>query len=49
MIAKRGIECVPVPLEEIVGNKRTVPLDHLWIKTARHVGTCLGDSLPNGL
>ncbi len=32
-----------VPLEKVVGNKKLVPLDHPWIRTARNVGTCLGD------
>jgi 6-phosphofructokinase 1 len=43
MIGKKGDEFVPVPLEEVVGKKRLVPLDHQLIKTARAVGTCLGD------
>lgn len=43
MVAKRGEEFVGVPLEEIVGKKRLVPLDHSLVKTARAVGTCLGD------
>jgi len=32
----------PVPLEEVVGKRRIVPLDHPWIESARRVGTCLG-------
>ncbi|MCC6144589.1 MAG: ATP-dependent 6-phosphofructokinase [Candidatus Hydrogenedentes bacterium] len=48
MVAKRGQDFVPVPLEEIVANKRTVPLDHEWIRSARAVGTCLGDRMPRG-
>jgi 6-phosphofructokinase 1 len=43
MVATRGEEVEPVPLEQIVGRRRTVPLDHPWIKTARDLGTCLGD------
>ncbi len=43
MVAIRGRECVPVPLEEVAGRLRTVPLDHPLIETARRVGTCLGD------
>jgi len=43
MIASQGDRAVPVPLEEIVGKRRTVPPDHLWIESARQVGTCLGD------
>ena len=43
MVAVRGNQCVPVPLEEVAGKLRTVPPDHPWIKSARLVGTCLGD------
>lgn len=43
MVGVRGTECVPVPLENVAGLKRTVPPDHPWIRTARLVETCLGD------
>jgi 6-phosphofructokinase len=43
MVAIRNQNIIPVPLEEVVGKRRTVPLDHIWIETARRVGTCLGD------
>ena len=43
MVASRGEAAVPVPLEEIVGKRKTVPLDHPWIRTARSIGTALGD------
>lgn len=43
MVAACGEETKPVPLEKVVGRKKTVPLDHEWIKTARAVGTCMGD------
>jgi hypothetical protein len=26
-----------------IGKRRTVPLDHAWIESARSVNTCLGD------
>ncbi|MBI2434641.1 MAG: ATP-dependent 6-phosphofructokinase [Candidatus Hydrogenedentes bacterium] len=48
MVGRQGEAFVPVPLEEVVGQKRLVPLDHPWIRTARDVGTCLGDQLPHG-
>jgi 6-phosphofructokinase 1 len=44
MIAARGEEAEAVPLEEIVGKRKTVPLDHSWIRTARQMGVSLGDS-----
>jgi 6-phosphofructokinase 1 len=43
MVAKRGEEFVAVPLREVVGKKRLVPLDHALIKAAHATGTCLGD------
>jgi 6-phosphofructokinase 1 len=32
-----------VPLEKTAGKRKTVPLNHPWIHSARHVGTSLGD------
>lgn len=43
MVASRGRSVTPVPLEEVAGKKNLVPPDHPWVKTARLVGTCLGD------
>ena len=43
MVAKKGETFVPVPLKDIVGKKRLVPLDHPLVRSARAVGTCLGD------
>jgi 6-phosphofructokinase 1 len=43
MVGIRGDQCVPVPLEEVAGKLRTVPLDHPWLRSARLVGTCLGE------
>jgi 6-phosphofructokinase 1 len=43
MVAVKGTECVPVPLENVAGLKRIVPPDHPWLRTARLVETCLGD------
>jgi 6-phosphofructokinase 1 len=43
MIAARGEGTEPVPLDRIVGKRKTVPLDHSWIESARYVGTSLGD------
>jgi 6-phosphofructokinase len=44
MVAARGEGTEPVPLEEVVGVRKTVPLNHEWIKCARAVGTCMGDT-----
>jgi ATP-dependent phosphofructokinase / diphosphate-dependent phosphofructokinase len=43
MIAIKGGETEPVPLAEVVDKRRMVPLDHVWVKTARRVGTSFGD------
>jgi ATP-dependent phosphofructokinase / diphosphate-dependent phosphofructokinase len=43
MVAARGASTEPVPLEQVAGKRKTVPLDHSWLLAARHVGTCLGD------
>jgi ATP-dependent phosphofructokinase / diphosphate-dependent phosphofructokinase len=43
MVAIRGEEYVPVPLAEVAGERKTVPLDHPWIESARLVGTSFGD------
>jgi 6-phosphofructokinase 1 len=43
MVAARGEGTKPVPLEEVVGKRKTVPLDHPWVSAARALGTCLGD------
>jgi 6-phosphofructokinase 1 len=45
MVAARGDEAVPVPLDEVAGRRRTVPPDHPWIDSARAVGTSLGDRM----
>jgi ATP-dependent phosphofructokinase / diphosphate-dependent phosphofructokinase len=43
MVAAHGDGTRPVPLELVAGRRRTIPLDHSWVGTARDVGTCLGD------
>ena len=43
MVAVRGDDCIAVPLEDVAGHVRTVPEDHPWIKTARLLGSCMGD------
>ncbi len=49
MVAVKGRDCTPVPLEQVAGKVRTVPLDHPWIRSARMVGTNLGDYHPIGI
>ncbi|HLA34777.1 MAG TPA: ATP-dependent 6-phosphofructokinase, partial [Rhodocyclaceae bacterium] len=43
MVAAKGDSTRPVPLEEVAGKVKTVPLDHPWILTGRRIGTNLGD------
>ncbi len=43
MVAVKEGSMEPVPLEMVVNKRRTVPVDHEWVETARRVGTCLGD------
>jgi len=43
MVAARGEDAVAVPLEQVAGHKKLVPLDHPWVTSARHVGTSFGD------
>jgi len=43
MVAARGEGSEPVPLEKVAGKRKRVPLDHPWVKSARLVGTSLGD------
>ena len=42
MVAARGEGVEPVPLEDVAGNRKIVPLDHPWLRSAELVGTCLG-------
>jgi 6-phosphofructokinase 1 len=43
MIASRNGVAVPVPLEQVAGNRKSVPLDHPWIESARRLGITIGD------
>lgn len=43
MVAYRDGQCVPVPLEEVVGRRKLVPADHPMMQAARRIGTCFGD------
>ncbi len=43
MVAARGDGAEALPLKDVVGKRKIVPLDHPWIASARSVGTCLGD------
>ena len=42
MVAARGEGTEAMPLEDVAGRRRAVPLDHPWIQSAQLVGTSLG-------
>jgi ATP-dependent phosphofructokinase / diphosphate-dependent phosphofructokinase len=43
LVAARGQSAEPVPLKEIAGVTKFVPLDHPWVDSARSLGIVLGD------
>jgi ATP-dependent phosphofructokinase / diphosphate-dependent phosphofructokinase len=43
MVAMKGSDVTSVPLEQVAGKIKLVPLDHPLIRAARHVGTNFGD------
>jgi 6-phosphofructokinase 1 len=43
MVAARGEGTEAMPLDEVAGRNKLVPLDHPWVVSARRVGTNLGD------
>ncbi len=43
LIGVRGERCERVPLEDVAGKRRVVPLDHELVTSARQIGMCLGD------
>jgi 6-phosphofructokinase 1 len=43
MVAMKGSEVTSVPIENVAGKVKLVPLDHPLLRTARHVGTSFGD------
>lgn len=43
MVAAHGEGVEAVSLKQVVGKRKTVPLDHAWVSSARRVGVNLGD------
>jgi 6-phosphofructokinase 1 len=43
MVANNPPDIVPIPLADVVGKTKTVPLDYDLIKTARAIGVAFGD------
>lgn len=44
LVAARGEGTEAVPLKDIIGKRKTVPLDHEWLTAARRVGVSLGEA-----
>lgn len=42
MLGVRGEQIVPVPLEQVAGKRKTVPLDHPLLESLRQLHICLG-------
>lgn len=43
MVAARSEGIEAVPLAQVAGKLKTVPINHPWIESAKRVGTCMGD------
>ena len=43
MVAVKGEGTDLVPLAEVVGKRKLVPLDHPWVRAALETGACLGN------
>jgi 6-phosphofructokinase 1 len=43
MVANHPPDLVPIPLQDVVGKTKTVPLDNDLLLTARALGVCFGD------
>jgi 6-phosphofructokinase 1 len=43
MVAVRGEDTAPVPLDKVAGKRKTVPLDHPWVQSARDLGINMGN------
>lgn len=44
MVVIRGNAIETVPLEKVAGSKKLVPMDHVWVRAAREVGTSFGET-----
>lgn len=42
LIGAKGDAAVAVPLDEVAGRRKTVPVDHPWLRAARDIGVCMG-------
>jgi 6-phosphofructokinase 1 len=45
LVGVSGDGTAAVPLDQVVGLRKNVPLDHPWLHTAQDLEICLGDSI----
>ena len=45
LVGVNGEDVAAVPLEDVVGRRKNVPLDHPWLRTARDLDICLGNEV----
>lgn len=45
MVGVKGDGVAAVPLEDVAGKRKNVPLDHPWLQTARDLEICLGEAM----
>ncbi len=43
MVALKNAKAAAVPIEKVAGKRKEVPPNHRWVRSARMVGTCMGD------
>jgi len=43
LVGINNFQIDPIPLEEVAGKHKLLPLDHEWLTSAKSVGTCFGD------
>jgi len=45
MVAAKGNTIKAVPLEQVAGKRKTIPMNHPWLNSAKMLGTCLGEKI----
>ena len=44
LVGVKGEDVAAVPLGDVAGVRKNVPLDHPWLRTARNLEICLGET-----
>ena len=47
MVAVNGETTQLIPLKEVAGQRKVIPIHHPWIRSAIETGTCLGAEIPS--